>query len=175
MVLLGNNTNEDAYFKDFVDKIENDPELAEKLNIIKFAYVRDSSKCNLPKIQGSGYKSRQIIGIAPQEEENNAEYRKAWAEKIVHYLNNDIKWKYDNVFKFKADVTIICDDKVNSSLDECFLDEDIGGFVGAYLYDSLETIKHNDTVMKAIFGHEENLEMGQTILLANWNNWEPEN
>ena len=110
-----------------------------------------------------------------KKKKTNAEYRKAWAEKIVQYMNNDIKWKYDNVFKFKADVTIICDDKVNSSLDECFLDEDIGGFVGAYLYDSLETIKHNETVMKAIFGHEENLEMGQTILLANWNNWEPEN
>jgi hypothetical protein len=48
-----------------MDKIEDEPEVAEELKIIKFTYVRDFSKCNIPKIQDSGYKSRQIIGIAP--------------------------------------------------------------------------------------------------------------
>jgi hypothetical protein len=28
--------------------------------------------------------------------------------------------------------------------------------------------------MKALFGHEENLCMGETILLSNWNNWDLE-
>ena len=73
--------NEDAYFKDFIDVIENNTEVAEKLGIIKFCYIRDSSKCNIPKIQGSGYKCRQILGIAPQEKENDGCFMKAWAEK----------------------------------------------------------------------------------------------
>jgi hypothetical protein len=34
-------------------------------------------------------------------------------------------------------------------------------------------IKESDEVMKAIFGHEENLFMGETVLLANWDNWNP--
>jgi hypothetical protein len=54
--------NED--FKDFINVIESEPEVAEELGIIKFCYVRDSSKCNIPKIQGSGYKCHQILGIA---------------------------------------------------------------------------------------------------------------
>jgi hypothetical protein len=52
-----------------MDKIEDETEVAKELGIIKFTYVRDSSKCNIPKIQASGYKSRQIIRIAPQEKE----------------------------------------------------------------------------------------------------------
>ncbi len=39
------------------------------------------------------------------------------------------------VVKFKADITLTSDEKVSSSLDECLLDEDIGGFVGSYLFD----------------------------------------
>jgi len=153
--------------------LEDEPEVAEELGIIRFTYVRESSKCNIPKIQASGYKSRQIIGIAPQEKENDAIFRKYWAEKIIHYLNNEIKWKYENTFKFKADITLTSDEKVSSSLDECLLDEDIGGFVGSYLFDDIGLIKESDEVMKAIFGHEENLFMGETVLLANWDNWNP--
>jgi hypothetical protein len=48
-------------------------------------------------------------------------FRKTWAEKIIQYLNNEIKWKYENTFKFKADITLTLDDKVSSSLDECLL------------------------------------------------------
>jgi hypothetical protein len=59
-----------------MDKIEDEPEVAEELGIIKFTYVWDSSKCNIPKIQASGYKTRQIIGIAPQE------------KKMTLYLGN---------------------------------------------------------------------------------------
>ncbi len=74
--------NEDACFKDFIDVIENNPEVAAELGII-ICYIRDSSKCNIPKIQGSGYKCQQILGIAPQEKENDGGFRKAWAEKII--------------------------------------------------------------------------------------------
>jgi len=75
------------------------------------------------------------------------------------------------MFKFKADITLTSDEKVVSSLDECLLDEDIGDFVSSYLFDEIELFKDNDNVMTAIFGHEENLFMGETILLSNWNNW----
>jgi hypothetical protein len=68
-------------------------------------------------------------------------------------------------------ITLTSDEKVSSSLDECLLDEDIGGFVGSYLFDDIGLIKESDEVMKAIFGHEENLCMGETVLLANWDNW----
>jgi hypothetical protein len=70
-------------------------------------------------------------------------------------LNNDIRWKYENTFKFKADITLTSDEKVSSSLDECLLDEEIGGFVGSYLFDEIESIKQNNKVIKAIFRHEE--------------------
>ena len=96
--------------------------IRKKVESVKFTYVRESSKCNIPKIQASGYKSHQIIGIAPQEKENDAIFRKSWAEKIIQYLNNDIRWKYENTFKFKADITLTSDEKFSSSLDECLLD-----------------------------------------------------
>ena len=66
-VLTGNNLNEETYFKDFMDKLEDEPEVAKELGIIRFTYVRDSSKCNIPKIQASGYKSHQIIGLHPKK------------------------------------------------------------------------------------------------------------
>jgi hypothetical protein len=87
-------------------------------------------------------------------------------------LNNDIRWKYEKTLKFKADITLTSD-KVSSSLDEYLLDEDIGGFVGSYLFDDIGLIKESHELMKAIFGHEENLFMGETVLLANWDNWNP--
>jgi hypothetical protein len=129
----------------------------EELGIIKFCCIRDSSKCNIPKIQGSRYKCHQILGIAPQEKENDGCFRKAWAEKIIHYLNNDIKWKYENLFKFKVDIIRTLENKVCSSLDECLLDEDIGGFSGTYLFDDIQKVKESNTIMTAIFGNEENL------------------
>ncbi len=154
----GSNVNMDAYFKDFADVLDSNPQVAESLGIVKVTYVRDSSKCNLPKIQTSGYKSQQLIGIVPQEKENNSDFRRAWAEKIINYLNSEVNWKYENIFKFKADITRTLNDQINSSLDECLLDEDIGGFVGTYLYEDVDDIKNNSQIMKNIFGHEENLE-----------------
>ncbi len=43
----GTNMTEDAYFKDFIDILEEDPTFAEKLNIIKLISIRKSAKCNL--------------------------------------------------------------------------------------------------------------------------------
>ena len=41
--------------------------------------------------------------------------------------------------------------KVANCLDEVLLDEDIGSFVGMFLFDSVDDIKDNSDVMKDIF------------------------
>jgi len=46
--------------------------------------------------------------------------------------------------------------------------------VGTYLFDDIQKVKESTKVMMALFGNEENLEIGENILLANWNNWSPE-
>ena len=86
--------NEDAYFKDFLALLDTDYKVGNDLGIIKVAFVRDSSKCSIAKIQSSGYKARHFLGIAPQESENENEYCKKWADKIINFMNNEIKWKY---------------------------------------------------------------------------------
>jgi hypothetical protein len=58
--------NEDAYYKDFLDLLDTDPKVGNDLGIIKVAFVRDSSKCSISKIQSSGYKAHHFLGIAPQ-------------------------------------------------------------------------------------------------------------
>jgi len=166
--------NEDAYYKDFLDLLDTDPKVGNDLGIIKVAFVRDSSKCSIAKIQSSGYKARHFLGIAPQERENDNEYRKKWADKIINFMNNEIKWKYSNNFKFRGDLTKMVNGKVANCLDEVLLDEDIGGFVRMFLFDSVDDIKDNSDVMKDIFGNKENFEVGDSILMANWKNWNNE-
>jgi hypothetical protein len=46
--------NDDTYFKDFLDLLDTDPKVGNDLGIIKVAFVRDSSKCSIAKIQSSG-------------------------------------------------------------------------------------------------------------------------
>jgi hypothetical protein len=163
--------NEDAYYKDFLDLLDTDPKVGNVPSIIKVAFVRYSSKCSFAKIQSSGYKARHFLGIAPQESENNNEYCKKWADKIINFMNKDIKWKYSNNFKFRGDLTKMMNGKVANCLDEVLLDEDIGGFVGMFLFDSVDDIKDNSDVMKDIFGNVEKLEVGNSILMANWKYW----
>jgi hypothetical protein len=167
----GHNPTEDAFINDFLEKLDSEPNLSEVLGILRASYIRDSNKCDLPRIQSNGYKAKQILGIAPEGKEDNAEYRKVWADKIIDYLNTSISWKYENVFRFRADITKYKENKVSSSLDDVLLDEDIGGFVGTYLYDDINNIKDNNIIMSNIFGNEENKERGDAILLANWNHW----
>jgi hypothetical protein len=164
-------SNEDAYYKDFLDLLDTDPKVGNDLSIINIAFVRDSSRCSLAKIQSSGYKARHFLGIAPQGSKNDNEFHKKWADKIINFMNNEIKWKYSNNFKFRGDLTKIINGKVANCLDEVLLDEDIGGFVGMFLFDSVDDIKNNSNVMKDIFENVENLEIGDSILMANWNNW----
>jgi hypothetical protein len=170
----GSNPSEDAFAKDFFDKLDNDPSVSEMLGIIKYTYVRDSNKSNIGKLQSSGYKTRQILGISPEGKETSSEYRKIWAEKIIDFLNN-MEWKYENTFRFRADITKFSDGELKSSLDDVMLDEDIGGFVSMFLYDDVNSIKNNSKIMSSIFGYDENREKGESILLANWNAWEVEN
>jgi hypothetical protein len=163
--------NEDAYFKDFLDLLDTDPKVGNDLGIIKVAFVRDSSKNSIAKIQSSRYKARHFLGIPPQESENDNEYCQKWADKIINFMNNDIKWKYSNNFKFRGDLTKMMNGKVANCLDEVLLDEDIGGFVELFLFDSVDDIKDNSDIMKDIFGNLENLEFCNSILMANWKNW----
>ena len=165
------NQNDDAYIKDFIDLIEKEPDVADKLGIFKVVYVRNSDKVNLPKTQSNGFKCKQILGVAPDDCENNADYRKAWADKIINYLNTQITWTYSNVFKFRADLTRVSDNSVVSCLDECLLDKDIGAFIGLLFQNDQSKVIHNELIMKTIFGNNENLVCGETILLTNWDNW----
>ena len=165
--------NEDAFIKDFVDLLDGDKEqkISNDLNIIKVVYARKDAKASIAKLQSSGYKSRVILGVAPMEHENDAEFRQKWANKIIEYLNKNVTWRYSNVFKFKGDLTKMFNGKVAHCLDDVLLDEDIGGFVGRYLYDSYDLIKDNKDVIEDIFSNPENAEVNDTILLANWSNW----
>ncbi len=59
--------NEDVYFKDFMDKLEDEPEVAEELGIIRFTYVQDSSKCNIPKPRLQGINPVKLSGFHPKK------------------------------------------------------------------------------------------------------------
>ena len=74
-------------------------------------------------------------------------------------MNNEIKWKYSHNFKFRGDLTKM----INGKVANC-LDEDIGGFVGLFLFDSVDDIKDNSDVMKDTFRNVENLEVGDSII-----------
>ncbi len=162
---------EDASFKNFIDILDENLSIAEKLNIIKIISVRKSATCNIAKTQMNGYQLKQIIGMTPIDKENDPEFRKIWAENILGFLNNEVKWKYENTFRFRADLTKTVNEKWVGTLDECWLDEGIGGFVGAYLFDDVETVKQNSEIMNNIFSDMENYESGETISMMNWNNW----
>jgi hypothetical protein len=95
--------------------------------------------------------TRAIISLGiPQDLENDTEFHKNWADKIINFMNNEIKWKYSNIFKFRGNLAKSLNGKVTSSLDEVLLDEDIGGFVGMFLFDSVEEIKDDKDIMKDI-------------------------
>jgi hypothetical protein len=94
-----------------------------------------------------------------------------WAEKIIKYVKEEVKWKYPNSFKLRGDLTKLVNGKVAGCLDEALLDEDIGGFVGMYLFNAVDDIKNNMEIMGDIFSHPENREIGASILFSNWNKW----
>jgi hypothetical protein len=79
----------------------------------------------------------KLSGLHPKKRKTTLYLGYLGLRKFFQYLNNDIRWKYENTFKFKADITLTSDEKVSSSLDKCLLDEDIGGFAGSYLFDDI--------------------------------------
>lgn len=113
------------------------------------------------------HRSKQIIGIAPQSKENDSDFRKEWAEKIVSFLN-DIKWRYENSFRLRCDLT---NEKTSDALDHCLLDKDIGGFLGGYIFEKAEELKGNSVVLSEIFSGTDNLDDCYLKLYENWNNW----
>jgi hypothetical protein len=156
--------NEDTYFKDFLDILDTDAVVSEKLGVIKVVYVCESSKCSILKYSTSGYKAHYLLGIAPADKEHDKSFRHMRAEKIIKYVNKEVKWKYPNSFKLRGDLTKLVNGKV-------LLDEDIGGFVGMYLFNAVDDIKNNTEIMGDIFSHPENREIGASILFSNWNKW----
>jgi hypothetical protein len=52
--------NEDAYLKDFLDILDTDVVVSEELGVIKVVYVRESSKCSIPKYSALGYKTHYL-------------------------------------------------------------------------------------------------------------------
>ncbi len=89
--------------------------------------------------------------MTPIDKEDDPEFRKLWAENIIGFLNNEVKWKYENTFRLRADLSKTANGKLVGALDECLLGEDIGGFVGAYLFEDVDTVKQNSEIMKNIF------------------------
>ena len=63
------------------------------------------------------------------------------------------------IFKLRGDLTKLVNGKVAGGLDEALLDEDIGGFVGMYLFNAVDDIKNNTEIMGDIFSHPENREI----------------
>jgi hypothetical protein len=128
----------------------------------------------IPKYSTSGYKARYLLGTAPADKEHDELFRHMWAEKIIKYVNKEVKWKYPNSFKLRGDLTKLVNGKVAGCLDEALLDEDIGGFVGMYFFIAVDDIKNNTEIMGDIFSHPENREIGASILFSNWNKWNGE-
>ena len=129
------------------------------------------TKLIYPRSRVTDLSASKFLGVAPDDCNNNADYRKAWADKIINYLNTQITWTYLNVFKFRSDLTRVSDNSVLGCLDECLLDEDIGAFIGLLFQNDQSKVIHNELIMKTIFGNSENLVCGETILLTNWDNW----
>ena len=50
------NPDDDAFFKNFEDLLNDDPTVAKKLGVIKIVNVRNSSKSNDFKLSSSGYR-----------------------------------------------------------------------------------------------------------------------
>jgi hypothetical protein len=97
--------NEDAYSKDFLDILATDAVVSEELGVIKVVYVHETSKCSIPKYSTSGYKAHYLLGIAPEDREHDESFRHMWAEKIIKYVNREVKWKYPNSFKLRGDIS----------------------------------------------------------------------
>jgi hypothetical protein len=58
--------------------------------------VCESSKCSIPKYSASGYKARYLLEIAPADKEHDESFHHMWVEKIIKYVNKEVKWKYPN-------------------------------------------------------------------------------
>jgi hypothetical protein len=48
---MTSDSNEDAYYKNFLDLLDKEPRISEDLGKIKVDFIRESSKCSIAKIQ----------------------------------------------------------------------------------------------------------------------------
>jgi hypothetical protein len=67
----------------------------------------------------NGYLMKQINCMTTIEKEKDPDIRKFRAENIIGFLNKGIKWKHENTFRFRADLTKTVNGKLVATLDEC--------------------------------------------------------
>ena len=96
------NDKKAAYISPLIDKIKNNHDSIEHLNIIGVSARKDSSQENRPMLS-DGYKFLQLVSIIEDDNEGNIE---EWGEEIVIALNkckND--FKYPSIFEYGGDLT----------------------------------------------------------------------
>ena len=75
----------------FLDILDTDAAVSEELGVIKVVYVRETLKCSIPKYSTSGYKACYLLGIPPADREHDESFCHMWAEKIIKYVNEEVK------------------------------------------------------------------------------------
>ena len=119
-----------AYISPLLDKINNEDDLVEHLNIIGVSPRRDSSQENSP-LFSDGYKFLQLVSIIDDEAEDGIE---EWGKAIAISLNkckND--FKYPSTFEYAGDLTPQNEESPINYL----LDEDMYEYINSLYTDAI--------------------------------------
>ena len=74
---------------------------------------------------------------------------------IIDCLNSHLlDFQYKQDFRFKEDETVIIGDKIDGKLDSYLMDEDIGGILGRFVYDDVESVISDKKTVSNIFGSQ---------------------
>ena len=68
-----------------------------------------------------------------------AHFRKQWADSIITHLNQ-MKWTNVQTFQFTANERVIMNRVIRGKIDCYFLNQDIGGLLGKYVYEEAEGV-----------------------------------
>ena len=125
----------------------------------------------MPKKQATSYNCCLFVNIV-EEEENTFEVRKRWVQGIIDCLNSHLlDFQYKQDFRFKEDETVIIGDKIDGKLDSYLMDEDIGGILGRFVYDDVESVISDKKTVSNIFGSQQNRDNCSEILSRFWHHW----
>ena len=98
--------------------------------------------------------------------------RKKWVQGIIDCLNSHLlDFQYRQDFRFKADETEMVEGKIDGKLDSYLIDEDIGGILGRFVYDDVESVINDMNSVRNIFGSQQNRENCNEILSRFWHHW----